>query len=214
MKTILVIGAGEFGRHLAMQMFSLGNEVMLVDRQEKIINEISKEVTTCEIGDYTIKSNLEALGVDDYDYIFVCVGDFKSSLVIVDTLKSIGAGFIIAKASNEIHERFLIMSGADRVVYPERDIAFNMAVEYSNSNVFDFVPLSGETGIYEIKTPQNWVGKSLRDVNVRKNHGVTVIASKYANSVTAITDADYVFTPSEHIFVIGAEKDIKRITKN
>ncbi len=216
MKTILIIGAGKFGAHLAANLCEMGNEVMLVDKNERIIDEYSNQVTTAEIGDYTVKSNLEALGVEDYDYVFVCVGDFQDSLVIVDYLKELGAQFVIAKASSLIHEKFLIKNGADRVVYPERDIAYNQAVEYSNKNVYDFIKLSDDTGIYEIEPPDNWCGRSLSTLNVRKFHNVTVIAYKNEsdNKVRAIKTADYVFNKNEHVIVLGDKKDIRKITKD
>lgn len=214
MKNILVIGAGKFGTHLALYLCEMGNEVMLVDENERAIDEYSDLVTCSQIGDFTIKSNLESLGVDDYDYAFVCVGDFQDSLVIVDYLKELGAPYIIAKASSEIHEKFLLKNGADKVVYPERDIAYNQAVGYSNKNIYDFIKLSDDTGIYEIEAPDKWCGKSLVKLDVRKTHGVTIIASKDTfNNVTAIKSADYVFSKGEHIIVMGDAKDVKKITK-
>lgn len=215
MKTILVIGAGKFGTHLAINLCRLGNEVMLVDKNESLINENSHLVTTAEIGDYTVRSNLDALGVDDYDYIFVCVGDFRDSLIIVDLLKELGAEYVVAKASSEIHEKFLLKNGADSIVYPERDAAYDTAVAYSNRKIYDFIRLSDDTGIYEIEAPDAWCGRSLIQLNVRKIHGVTVIASKDSNQrVTAINSADYIFTKREHIIVMGNAKDIKKITKD
>ena len=194
MKTVLIIGAGKFGAHLAMNLCDMGNEVMLVDKSEKLIDEYSYRVTTAEIGDYTIKSNLEALGVEDYDYVFVCVGDFQDSLVIVDSLKELGA---------------------HRAIYPERDIAYDTAVTYSNRKIFDFIKLSDDAGIYEIEAPDAWCGKSLISLNVRKIHNVTVIASKDAyNNVSAINSADYVFSKNEHIIVMGTAKDIRKLAKD
>jgi trk system potassium uptake protein TrkA len=215
MKTVLIIGAGRFGSHLAVNLCDMGNEVMLVDKSERLIDEYLHRVTTAEIGDYTVKSNLESLGVDDYDYIFVCVGDFQDSLVIVDYLKELGATNIIAKASSEIHEKFLLKNGADSVIYPERDIAYDTAVAYSNRKIYDFIKLSDNAGIYEIEVPDKWCGKSLLTLDVRKRHNVTVIASRDNNNqVTAINSADYIFTKSEHIIVMGDHKDINKITKD
>jgi trk system potassium uptake protein TrkA len=152
--------------------------------------------------------------VEDYDYVFVCVGDFQDSLVIVDYLKELGANYIIAKASSIIHEKFLMKNGADRVVYPEKDMAYRCAVEYSNRNIYDFIKLSDDTGIYEIEAPSSWCGKTLLDLNVRKIHNVSVIAIKDANGcVTAIRNADYRFNKSEHIIVMGEKKDVSKITK-
>lgn len=215
MKNILVIGAGEYGSHLAVNLCSMGNEVMLVDKNEKVIDELSHRITSAEIGDYTMKNNLEALGVEDYDYVFVCVGGFQDSLVIVDYLRELGAANIIAKAMSATHEKFLLKNGADKVVYPERDIAYNTAVEYSNKNIYEYIRLSDDAGIYEIETPSNWCNKSLIDLNVRKIHNLTVIASKDASGkVTAIDSADYVFNKNEHIIVMGTPNNIKKVTKS
>ncbi len=215
MKTCLIIGAGEYGAHLAVNLCEMGNEVMLVDKNERIINELSYKITATEIGDYTMRNNLEALAVYDYDYVFVCVGSFQDSLVIVDYLKELGASQIVAKAMSEIHERFLLKNGADRVVYPERDIAYNTAVEYSNKNIYEYMRLSDDAGIYEIETPDSWCGKSLVGLNVRKIHNVTVIACKNSSGkVEAIHSADYVFSKSDHIIVMGTASDIKKIAKD
>lgn len=213
MKSALVIGAGKFGHHLAEYMCEMGNDVMLVDKQERLINEYSQNVTTAEIGDYTLKNNLEALGVDDYDYVFVCVGDFQDSLVITDYLKELGAPYIIGKASSLIHEKFLLKNGADRVVYPEKDDAYRMAVEFSNSSIFDYFKLNEDTGIYEISAPESWVGKSLSKINVRKIHGVTVIAYKDGDTIRAIGSPDYVFSSRQHIIVMGDKKNINKIAR-
>ncbi|MGN0521438.1 MAG: potassium channel family protein [Eubacterium sp.] len=213
MKSILVIGAGKFGHHLAENLCEMGNDVMLVDKDEKLIDEYSSLVTTAEIGDYTVKSNLAALGVDDYDYVFVCVGDFQDSLVIVDYLKELGASCVIGKASSLIHEKFLLKNGADRVVYPEKDMAYRMAVEYSSSSVFDYFKLSEDTGIYEISVPDSWLGKSLAKINVRKIHGISVIAYKSGDKIYAINSPDYVFSPYEHIIVMGDKESIRKIAK-
>lgn len=213
MKTFLIVGAGKFGMHLAKYLCQMGNEVMLVDKDEKIINEISSSVTATEIGDYTIKANLASLGVDDYDYVFVGLSSFQDSLIIVDYLKELGARYVIAKASSELHEKFLLKNGADKIVYPERDAGYNEAVAYSNENIYDYIKLSDDAGIYEIEAPTKWCGKSLSGLNVRRIHNVSVIARKVGLNVYPINDPEYVFTKSEHIFVMGDKKDIRKITK-
>lgn len=213
MKSILVIGAGKFGRHLAFQLCEIGNDVMLVDKDEAKIEEFSHKVTTAEIGDYTVRSNLEALGVEDYDYIFVCVGDFRDSLIIVDTLKELGASYVVGKASSLVHEKFLLKNGADKTIYPERECAYSMAVQYSYSTIFDFINLSSDLGIYEISPPESWIGKSVSSINVRKIHNINVMAYKNGERVIPLSTADYVFTPSQHILVMGDKKAIGKIAK-
>ena len=145
MKSILVIGAGKFGHHIAEYLCDMGNDVMLVDKDEALIDTYADKVTEAEIGDFTIKNNLEALNVKDYDYIFVCIGDFQDSLVVTSYLKELGAGYVIGKASSLIHEKFLLQNGADEVIYPERDNAYRMAVEYNDTSIFDYFKLSDDT---------------------------------------------------------------------
>lgn len=213
MKSILVIGAGKFGHHIAEYLCDMGNDVMLLDKNANLIEEYADKVTNAEIGDFTLKNNLAALDVKDYDYIFVCIGDFQDSLVVTSYLKELGAGYIIGKASSLIHEKFLLQNGADEVIYPERDIAYRMAVEFDSNSIFDYFQLSGDTGIYEISPPDKWIGKSLSSINVRKTHGITVIAAKSGEKITPISSPDYVFSKSEHIIVMGDKSTIKKISK-
>ncbi len=213
MKSVLVIGAGKFGHHIAEFLYDMGNDVMLVDKSEILIEEYADKVTSAEIGDFTIKNNLSALNVGDFDYVFVCIGDFQDSLVVTSYLKELGAPYVISKASSLIHEKFLLQNGADQVIYPERDMAYNMAVEFDNTSVFDYFKLSEDTGIYEITAPDAWIGKSLSKINVRKIHNITVIAYKNGDEVIAVSSPDYVFTKANHIIVMGKKSDIKKIVK-
>lgn len=213
MKSFLVIGAGKFGHHLAEYLCDMNNDVMLVDKNENLIDEYSENVTTAEIGDFTVKSNLASLGVEDYDFVFVCVGEFQESLIITNYLKELGASYVISKASSVIHEKFLLQNGADKVVYPERDNAYRMAVEYSDSSIFDYFQLSEDTGIFEIAVPESWIGKSLSRINVRKIHNVTVIAYKFNNKIFSINSPDYVFSKDEHLIVMGERENIKKLKR-
>ena len=211
MNSFLIIGAGRFGKHLAINLCRAGHEVMLVDNNQKNIDELWNDVTTAEIGDYTIEDNLEALGGEDYDHVFVCITDFRASLIIVDHLKELGAKNIIAKAGSQTHEKFLYKTGADSVIYPEREVAATMAVEYSYEAIYDYLKLDSDVGIYEIKIPKSWVGKTPSTLNIRQKHGVTIIATKSLGKTVPLQSADYVFSKDEHILVMGTESDIKKL---
>lgn len=214
MNTFLVIGSGKYGLHLAKYLCEMDNEVMLVSNDEGAIDEYSPYVTAAQIGDCTIKSNLESLGVQDFDYTFVCISNFQDSLVIVDHLTSLGAKTIVAKASSEIHERFLLKNGANKVIYPERDFAYRSAVEYSNTKIFDYTKLGDNAGIYEIEAPDKWCGKSVGQLDIRRSHNINVIAVKTADSgVVPMNSLDYTFNKNEHIIVMGTPNDIRKITK-
>ena len=154
MKSILVIGMGRFGYHLAAKMQELGNDVMIVDRDEKLINDMASRFTDSHIGDCTSEAVIRALGVKQMDICFVSIGeDFQSSLVITSLLKRAGAKCVVAKANQEIQADLLKQIGADEVVYPERDLAEKLAVRYNANNIFDYIQLTEDYSIYEIPVP-------------------------------------------------------------
>ena len=140
MKSILIIGLGRFGRHLCQKFMSLNNEVMIVDRDEAAVSALADNVTSAQIADCTDENALRALGVQNFDICFVCIGsDFASSLLVTSMLKDMGAAHIIAKASRDVHAKLLLRNGADEVVYPERDSAERLATRLSAQNVFDYI---------------------------------------------------------------------------
>ena len=150
MRTMLVIGMGRFGQYLARHFSELGNEVMIVDKNEENIRPMLEYATNAQIADCTDVDVLKNIGVSNFDVCFVCIGiDFQSSLEITSMLKELGAREVVSKASDDIHAKFLLRNGADRVVYPERDMASRMAERYSAENALDYVGLSGDVGMYD-----------------------------------------------------------------
>ena len=179
MKTVLIIGLGRFGRHLATRMAKLGNEVMVVDQDAEVVEKLLPIVTDGKIGDCTDEEVLRSLGVNNYDICFVCTGSsFQSSLEITDQLKVLGAKKVISKADREIQAKFLLKNGADEVVYPNRDIAEKMAVRCSMNNVFDYVELSQGYSIYEIPPLPKWVGRTIGEVDIRRQYSLSIISTK------------------------------------
>ena len=162
MKSVLIVGIGRFGRHLAKKFVELGNEVMIVDNDEEKISELIPIVTTAQIGDCTNEEVLRSLGVRNFDICFVCIGNnFQSSLEVTSLLKELGAKHVISKANREIHAKFLLRNGADEVVYPEKDLAEKTATKYSANNVFDYIELTDEYSIFEIPPMKSWIGKKI-----------------------------------------------------
>ena len=214
MKSILVIGMGRFGRHLSRKFMELGNEVMVVDESEDIISELMHDVTSAQIGDCTKEEVLRSLGVANFDLCFVCIGsDFQASLEVTALLKELGARRVIAKASRDIHAKFLLRNGADEVVYPERDMAERLAVRASANNVFDYIELTPEFSIYEIPPMDAWLGKTIVQCTVRTKYHITILAVKQNGETTLLPAADHLFTPSEHLMVIGKHEDIQRVLR-
>lgn len=213
MKSVLVIGMGRFGRHLATKMQALGNDVMIVDRDADLVNEVAETFTDSHIGDCTNEAVIRSLGVNKMDICFVSIGeDFQSSLVITSLLKRAGAKHVVAKANQEIQADLLTRIGADEVVYPEREIAEKLAVRYNANNIFDYIELTSDYSIYEIPVPSAWVGKTIAEVDVRRKHRVNIIAIKCENTLQPTPGPDYVFRADDHTVVIGKSADVFKLT--
>lgn len=213
MKSVLVIGLGRFGRHLAHKMAEFGNDVMVIDKEAEIIEQCAAEYTDAQIGDCTNETVLRALAVSHFDLIFVTIGeDFQSSLVITSLLKRYGAKCIVAKARQSIQADLLRQIGASEVVYPEREIAEKLAIRYNAKNIFDYIPLTSEYSIYEIPVLPSWVGQSVAEVNVRKKYKINIVAVKSGNQLQPVPSADYIFRAEDHIVVIGQSTDVFKLS--
>ena len=159
MKSILIIGMGRFGRHMARKLRELNHEVMAVDRNEERINDVLDLVTSAQIGDSTSEAFIASLGVRNFDVCMVAIGDdFQSSLETTALLKEQGAPFVVSRAARDVHAKFLLRNGADEVVYPERQMAGWAAVRYSSDHIFDYIQLPPDPSIYDVAVPVRWEG--------------------------------------------------------
>lgn len=214
MKSFLVIGLGKFGSYLSVKLASLKNEVMVVDKDEEAVKNVAQYVNNCSIVDCTNEEVLKQLGVRDFDYVFVCIGDdFKSSLEITSMAKELGAQNVISMASEDMHAKFLLKNGADKVVYPEKNLAEKLAVKYSADTAFDYIELTEEYFISEINVPDIWVDKSIKEANIRAKHSINILATKEGEKVFPMPGADYVFKGDEHLIVMGKNTDIQKFIK-
>ena len=214
MKSVLIIGIGRFGRHLARKFVELGNEVMIVDIEEEKMSEIVSIVTTAQIGDCTNVDVLKSLGVRNFDICFVCIGDnFQASLEITSLLKELGAKHVVSKANREIHAKFLLRNGADDVVYPEKDIAEKAAIRYSADHVFDYIELTPEYSIAEIPPVSAWIGKTIAEISVRGKYQMSILATKENGEILPLPKADHVFREEEHLIVAAKKNDLVKLIK-
>jgi len=214
MKSVLMIGMGRFGQHLCRNLVELGNDVMIVDSDESRLDDLFQIVTSAKIGDCTKEEVLKSFGVGNFDICFVCIGtNFQSSLEVTSLLKDLGAGYVISKATRDIHAKFLLKNGADEVIYPDRDIAKRLARRVSANHVFDYIEL-GEYAIYEIPTIPHWVGKSIKQVDFRSKYNVSILEIKGSDGNSSLfPHPDYVFAQDEHLMVVGRKKDMDKILK-
>lgn len=214
MKSILIIGMGKFGHHLCTNLARLGNEIMVVDEREEVLEDLLPVVTSAKIGDCTNAEVLKSLGIRNFDICFVCIGtNFQSSLEITSLVKELGAKYVISKANRDIHAKFLLRNGADEVIYPDRDIAEKLAVRVSINHVFDYIELTEEHSIYEIPLIREWVGRSIGDIDIRAKYHVNVLGTKKDGRLLLLPGASYVLSKEEHLMVLGKNEDVDKILK-
>lgn len=214
MKSILIIGLGRFGRHMAEKFSEQNNDVMAIDINEERINNVLSVVTNALIGDATNEQFMETIGVRDFDLCVVAIGDnFQSSLETTALLKDLGAKFILARASRDVHAKFLLRNGADDVIYTEKETAERLAVKYGSDNIFNYIELNDEYSIYEIAVPSSWLNKSILKVNVRSKYGISILATKQGNNIFPLPKPEHVFTDSESLMILGKNEDVSRFIK-
>lgn len=214
MRSMLVIGAGNFGQNLAIKLSELNNEVMVVDMDEDRVQKLEPYVTRVQIGDCLDIEVLEELGVSNFDVCFVCIShNFQSSLEITSFLKELGARRVVSKSDHNVHADLLKKIGADEVIYPERDMAERTAFRYSAKGAFDYIQLTDQYAIMEIETPPAWVGKNLLELNIRHRYQVNVIGIREGGHVLPVVSPDHLFTSEEHIFVVGSEVALMNVLR-
>lgn len=214
MKSVLIIGMGRFGRHAAMKLNELGHQVMCIDRDEESINAVLPYATDAQIGDGTDEDFLLSLGVRNFDVCIVAIGDnFQASLETTCLLKDLGAPFVVARASRDVHAKFLLRNGADRVVYPEKQLANWTAIRYSSDHIFDYIELEGDYAIFEVDIPKSWWGKTVGELNIRKTHGINIMAFKCSCGMNMDINSETVFSHDCTMLVLGKYKDIQKCFK-
>lgn len=209
MKTYIVIGLGRFGKSVAIKLFELGHEVLVIDAKEENIQEISGMVTHAVVGDARDEQVLRALGVRNYDCAVVAIGnDLAASILVTLSLKEQGVPTVVCKASSEPYKKALEKIGADRVIIPEREMAVKLAHNLASSNVLDFIELSNDYGIAEIAAPEGWAGKTIRELNVRAKYGVSIMAFKNGGAMTILPHADDRVEENTVVVVAGTNERI------
>lgn len=214
MKNILLIGLGHFGKHIAMELNQLGHEIMAVDEDEEKVNDVLPYVTSAQIGDSTDSDFLESLGIRNFDVCIVTMsGNFQNSLETTSLLKELGAEFVVSAAKRDVQEKFLLRNGADKVVYPEKQMAKWTAIRYTSDHILDYIEVDDSYAIFEVQVPDNWIGKSIGRIDIRKKYNINILALKeYGNLNMAITP-DTVLSSSITLLVLGDYKSLQKCFK-
>ena len=211
-RQFIVIGLGRFGTSVAETLFSLGNEVLAVDTDEELVQNISDNVTHSAQLDATDENSLKALGVSNFDCAIISMGaNVQSSIMATLLVKELGIKYVIAKANSSLHAKVLYKIGADRVVYPERDMGVRVAHNLVSSNIFNYIELSPTYSIAEVDSPSNWYNKTLGELNIRAEYGINVMAIKRNDDINVSPSADSVIQQGDILVAIGSVDELNKL---
>lgn len=211
MKSILLIGLGRFGRHIAIKLDERNHQVMAVDNNESRVEAVLPYVRNAQIGDATNEDFIRSLGVRNFDVCIVAIGDnFQSSLETTSLLKELGAKMVVSRAARDVHAKFLLRNGADEVVYPEKQLASWTAIRYSADHIFDYVELDEEHGIFEISIPDAWIGKTVGELDIRKKYNVNIMALRCNGVLDMNIASETLLGDDQTMLVLGNIKNIQK----
>ena len=215
MKQFIVIGLGRFGSSVAQELCRLGHEVLAVDSDMERVEELAELVTHAVCCDAADEDQLRALEPANFDAAVVAIGtNLEASILVTMMLKEMGVKNVLVKAASEMNARVLQKVGADQVVLPEYDMGVRIARGMASASIMEYIELSPEYSLAEIKTPTDWEGHTLSDLRLRARHGVNVVAiRKPDGSISVTPQADDVLQPNDVLVVIGANRDIEKVQR-
>ncbi|MDK2926645.1 MAG: trk/ktr system potassium uptake protein [Bacillota bacterium] len=209
-----VIGLGRFGSSVARTLFSMGYDVLAVDVDGERVQDLAKDVTHAVQGDAREEETLRAVGIRNFDVVVVAIGqDIQSSILITVLLKELGVKCVVAKAQNELHAKVLYKVGADKVVFPERDMGARLARNMVAANILDYIQLSPDYSIVEVATSENWEGKTLRELNLRARFGINVLAIKRDKKLIVAPGAEDLLHKEDILVVVGSNANIDQLER-
>lgn len=204
MNSFVVIGLGLFGSSVARQLCALGAEVLAIDTNSDLVQQVSNDVTSAVVADARDPEVLRAVGAHQCDCAVIAIGDdLAGSVLATMNIKELGVGRIVCKAHDETHRRVLEKLGADKVVIPEKEVAEKLARSLTSHNVLDFIELSSDYGIVEIPAPRNWVGRNLKELNIRAKLGVNIIAIERRDKISVSPRAEFEIAKDDILVVLG-----------
>jgi len=214
MKQFVVIGLGRFGSNLAKALYKLGNQVLALDNDRKVVEDIKDYVTDAIIADARDIKVLSEFIDDDVDVVIVASGDnIEMSVLTVLYLKDLGVRHIIAKAKSEDHGKILASLGVNEIIFPEKDLATRLAEKLTQSSLISHIPLAPEYSIFEIATPDRFIGKTLAELQLRNKYGISVIGIKDVlyDKINIVPDPNYKFGPDTAMIILCKTDEFKNI---
>ena len=211
-KEFVIFGVGDFGMNVAKTLANSGATVMAVDKEESQLEKIASEVTHTICADATNPEAMKQLGIRNYDGAVVGIGhNLETSALITMQLKEMDVPFIMVKASTDIEGRILTRVGADKVIFPDREMGIRVGNDIINGNYFEAIELSDEYSIVDMAVPRNWVGKTLQQLNVRSKYGISIIGIRGLEELNVNPAADYRLLAQDILIVLGHNTEIQRL---
>lgn len=210
-KQFLVLGLGRFGGSLARSLCKMGHEVLAVDTDAETVEDIAPYVTQAVQANATDEDALQTMGVSNFDVAVVSIGAIRDSILVTVLCKEAGVPYVLAKAVDDLHAKVLRKVGADRVVFPERDMGARVAKSLVTPSILDMMELADNYQIAEVMTPSSWCGRTLVDVNVRRNYGLSVLAIHRGKDFFASPGADTMLREGDVLLVLGKQASIDAI---
>lgn len=214
MKSFVIIGCGRFGQSVARTLYGLGNEVLAIDKSAETVQAISEEVTHAVQADVMDEAVLKELGLRNFDVAVVSIGsNLEASIFATLMAKEVGVKKVVTKAQSELHGKLLSKIGADKIIFPERDMGVRVGHNLVSTNILDFIELSPDYGILEITALTEWENKTLNQLKLSSKYGLNVMVIKKGTKVIVPPSADDLVEKDDILVVIGSTKDINRIEK-
>lgn len=214
MKQFVVIGCGRFGTSVAKTLYNQGHDVLAIDKDEEIVQEISDSVTYAAQADVEDEYALKALGIRNFDVAVVSIGsDIQASIMATLIVKELGVKTVVAKAQNDVHAKVLYKIGADKVVFPERDMGVRLAHNLVSSSVIDYIEFDPDYSIVEIAAIKEWEYKTLSELRLPSKYGINVIAIKQKGGLNISPSAEDSINPGDILVVIGSHANLTNLEK-
>ncbi|TCP53681.1 trk system potassium uptake protein TrkA [Tumebacillus sp. BK434] len=214
-KQFAVVGLGRFGTSVARTLYEMGYDVLGIDSDDDIIQDIADLVTHAVTADSTDENALKSIGIRNFDVVIVAIGnDVKNSILTTLILKELGVQYIVVKAQDELHGKVLEKIGADKVVYPERDMGYRVAHNLVSPNILDYIELAPDYSIYELQAPSKFIGKSLEQLDLRRRYGVNVMAIKHGKDINISPIATDLLHQGDVLVVVGKNEDLDELDEN
>lgn len=211
-KQFIVIGLGRFGSSIAKTLYDIGNDVLVIDKDEDVIEDIANSVTHAVQMDATDESALRSLGLSNFDVAIVTIGDdLQSSVLVTLLVKELGIKYIVCKAKNDLHAKVLEKIGADRIILPEKDMGVRVAYNLVSSSILDYIELSPDYSVMEFKVQGDWRGKTLMDLNLRVKYDINVMAIKKKNKINLSPRAEDILEDGDVLVVMGSAKSLTKL---